>query len=220
MRGYKGTHRKPRASKRRIGTVAAVSAAALSAGVSQAAPAVQAAEVTPSHPAAHYTVASGDTLSQIAARTLGDAGLWPQIAHRNGLSSTLIYPGQVLSLGDGAAPTLSRAPVAPATYHHAFRPHYNLAAGTGEHAGTYSHAGLENIWMAAGGSAAAAPKAACIAERESGGRASAVSPWADYGLWQELNRPDALDPGASARIAVQMSHNGRSWADWSTAAGC
>lgn len=186
----------------------------------------QAAQVTPAHPVvpAGYTVVSGDTLSQIAETHLGDAGLWPGIARRNGLSSTLIYPGQVLSLGEGAARMRDNAVTAPASYHHiasyhhSFQPRYN--ADVSEHAGTYSHTGLENLWMAAGGSPATAPHAACIAEHESSGNAHAVSPYNDYGLFQELGRPEALDPVKSAQIAVQMSHNGNDWSQWGTAGDC
>ena len=174
--------------------------------------------------AGSYTVAAGDTLSQIAESHLGDAGLWPRIERRNRLDSTLIYPGEVLALGAGAAPSLSHAPaVFHRAYrpHHAYHPHYSMAASSsGEHAGSYSYSGLEDVWMNAGGDPAAAPKAACIAERESSGNPHAVSPWSDYGLWQELNRPEALDAGTSARIAVQMSHNGRDWSPWSTQGSC
>jgi LysM repeat protein len=46
-----------------------------------------------------YTVVAGDTLWSIAARLLGNAGLWTQIAILNGLSnSALLYPGQVLQM--------------------------------------------------------------------------------------------------------------------------
>ena len=228
MRGYKGKHRKQQAAGRRIGpavAVTAVSAVALGAGVTQV-PMAQAAQVIPAHPAApaSYTVAAGDTLSQIAENHLGDAGLWPQLARRNGLSSTLIYPGQVLSLGEGAATSLPRAHAAPASYrratsyHRGYQPRYS--ADVSEHAGTYSHAGLESLWMAAGGSAATAAHAACIAEHESSGNARAVSPYNDYGLFQELNKPEALDPMKSAQIAVQMSHGGSDWSQWGTAGSC
>lgn len=229
MRGYKGKHRRPEQRRKHIGAAAAaVGVAAL--GATQMPAAAQAAQVTPSHQAhpaalASYTVVSGDTLSQIAETHLGDASLWPRIARRNGLASTLIYPGQVLSLGESAQASLSHTSAAPASFHHAtaprvsFRPHYDLAA-SGEHAGAFSFSGLEHEWMAAGGSAATAPHAACIAEHESSGNAHAISPYNDYGLFQELNRPEALDPMKSAQIAVQMSHGGSNWSQWGTAGMC
>jgi LysM repeat protein len=46
-----------------------------------------------------YTVQTGDTLYTIAARILGNAALWVQLAILNGLSnSALLRPGQVLQL--------------------------------------------------------------------------------------------------------------------------
>jgi LysM domain/Transglycosylase SLT domain len=219
--GYKGTHRRPK-RKRHIGAAMAASAVAVGAGVSQMPATAQAAQQAPSHPVspASYTVSSGDTLSQIAENQLGDAGLWPRIAHRNGLASTVIYPGEVLSLGEGAAPSLSHA---PASFHHAayrsaYQPHYNLAVS--ENAGSYSFSGLENMWEAAGGSSATAPRAACIAEHESGGRSGAVSPTNDYGLWQIHDDPAALSPAVSAAAAVRMSGNGANWGAWTTNGSC
>jgi hypothetical protein len=44
-----------------------------------------------------HTVASGDTLSKIAARYCGDANAWPRIAEANGIRNpNLIQPGQRL----------------------------------------------------------------------------------------------------------------------------
>ncbi len=47
-----------------------------------------------------YTVKSGDTLSGIAQKILGDASLWPKIYDDNkdviGKNPNLIFPGQVL----------------------------------------------------------------------------------------------------------------------------
>ncbi len=48
-----------------------------------------------------YTVKSGDSLSRIAKRELGDASRWPEIfeANRGTISNPdLIHPGQVLNL--------------------------------------------------------------------------------------------------------------------------
>lgn len=46
-----------------------------------------------------YTVREGDSLWAIAARELGDALRWPEIAAWNALPSERIYPGQRLRLG-------------------------------------------------------------------------------------------------------------------------
>lgn len=55
---------------------------------------------------ATYTVQKGDSLSAIAARTLGDANRWREIYDLNrdvvGGNPNLIYPGQVLKLPGGA----------------------------------------------------------------------------------------------------------------------
>jgi len=53
-------------------------------------------------PAGNYTIARGDTLSQIALRRLGDAARWREIYTRNqaviGANPSLIFPGTVLNL--------------------------------------------------------------------------------------------------------------------------
>ncbi len=66
-----------------------------------------------------YTVQSGDSLSRIASRVLGNMSLWPQIAALNNISAPyVIYPGQMLQLPDGSsgasASAPARAPVATA----------------------------------------------------------------------------------------------------------
>jgi hypothetical protein len=87
-------------------------------------------------------------------------------------------------------------------------------------AGDYSYAALEQIWEANGGSAATANVAACIAAHESGGNPAAVSPTADYGLWQIHDNPAALNPDTSAAIAVEMSSDGTNWSPWTTEGDC
>jgi hypothetical protein len=85
----------------------------------------------------------------------------------------------------------------------------------------YSYYGLEQLWLGAGGAYWARGIAACIAERESGGRTFVVSPTNDYGLWQIHNGgPAMFNPYVNARTAVIMSHNGTNWHAWTTHAAC
>ena len=90
--------------------------------------------------------------------------------------------------------------------------------------GVYSYAGLEGLWLAAGGSPAAASVAACIAEHESGGRIDAehvdASGQVDYGAWQIGFDPGALNPQVAALTAVRMSGDGANWSAWTTAPDC
>lgn len=46
----------------------------------------------------NYTVVSGDTLWSIARRFLGSGTLYPQIMKLNGLTSDVVYPGQILKI--------------------------------------------------------------------------------------------------------------------------
>lgn len=46
----------------------------------------------------NYTVVSGDTLWGIARRFLGSGTLYPQIMSLNGLSSDVVFPGQILKI--------------------------------------------------------------------------------------------------------------------------
>lgn len=65
---------------------------------------VETAKVTPSRPVTKetpktYTVKSGDTLSAICKKQLGNASKYPEIAKKNNIKNpNLIYPGQVLKL--------------------------------------------------------------------------------------------------------------------------
>jgi nucleoid-associated protein YgaU len=62
-----------------------------------------------------YTVKAGDTLSSIAARTLGNANAYRQIATANGISNpNKLAVGTVLRIGGGSAPAATTARSAPA----------------------------------------------------------------------------------------------------------
>jgi LysM repeat protein len=85
--------------------------------------------------------------------------------------------------------------------------------------GQYSCAGLEQLWVQAGGSPGAAVMAADIAMAESGGNPNAISPTNDYGLWQINGSHGSLatlNPQANARSAVIVSSNGTNWNPWTT----
>jgi LysM repeat protein len=85
--------------------------------------------------------------------------------------------------------------------------------------GRYSCSGLEQLWEQAGGNAGDAFMAAEIAMAESGGNPNAISPTADYGLWQinESNGSLAtLNPYENARSAVILSDDGANWGPWTT----
>jgi hypothetical protein len=71
------------------------------------------------------------------------------------------------------------------TYHSTYHSSYRAAPGYSS-AGTYSYAGLESLWISAGGPSWAASHAAEIAECESGGRTNAYNPSGATGLWQIL----------------------------------
>jgi Lysozyme like domain len=98
-------------------------------------------------------------------------------------------------------------------------------------AGTYDTAQLQALWRQAGGSAQAAPNAACHAIQESGGNPQVTSSNPDggtnVGLWQLDTRgkgagytitelQNALN---NARITVLATRNGADWSAWATP-GC
>lgn len=70
---------------------------------------VPAATGTPAAAGTEYTVQSGDSLSKIAQRHLGDANRWPEIHQANraviGDNPDLIKPGQRLRIPGGGTPT-------------------------------------------------------------------------------------------------------------------
>lgn len=94
--------------------------AAAKAGVSAVSPAAGAgsgaAALPPSGASGRtYTVRAGDTLSTIAARMLGNASAWTQIASLNGIRDpNVIQPGQVLRL---PAASTGTPPLTPTLLH-------------------------------------------------------------------------------------------------------
>jgi hypothetical protein len=98
----------------------------------------------------------------------------------------------------------------------------------------YSYAQLEQLWINAGGSPAAAPVAAAIAEAESGGNSLAAYPGTTVapgqgsnsdatGLWQILGVPPGFtpaqltDPVANAQMAVaKYKGAGNQFTPWVT----
>lgn len=89
-----------------------------SSAPAQPAPAAPApaAPAAPSASGGTVTVQSGDTLSEIAQRTLGDSGRWREIydLNRDQLSNpNVIQAGQVLKLPGGANTAAPAAPAAP-----------------------------------------------------------------------------------------------------------
>jgi Lysozyme like domain len=87
------------------------------------------------------------------------------------------------------------------------------------------------LWLNAGGSAAAVATAECIALQESSDNTTKISPTQDYGLWQinignagrvigRITIAVSLDSLTNARDAVALSGNGTDWSDWTTHSAC
>jgi hypothetical protein len=164
-----------------------------------------------------YTVRPGDTLSKLAAYFCRDSGKYRVLAAANGIANpNMIRVGQSLwmACGGTGAGAGSSGSISGSSY----------AAGSAVIPATssvYSYAGLERLWISAGGSGGTAYHAACIAEHESGGRPWAISPTNDWGLWQIHNGGYAmLNPFANAQRAIAMSGNGTNWSQWTTRGMC
>lgn len=84
--------------------------------------------------------------------------------------------------------------------------------------GIVSFAGLEALWVGAGGPAAVEYTAAQIAECESGGNPNAYNPSGASGLWQILGNPfpgNPFDPVTNAAMAVAKYRGaGNSFTPW------
>ena len=182
-----------------------------SAGVTEAAAQVLPAQNVMDHPRGTlvvmplttWTVGKGDTLSGIAKTRYGKEAAWPLIYwanHKQVKWANRIQVGQTLQLPipDGpipAPPRLLQPPPPPVRHilvsysagpvHRVYHATYS-PSGTYSGSGTYSFAGLEALWISAGGPSWAASHAASIAECESGGRVNAYNPSGATGLWQIL----------------------------------
>jgi len=166
-----------------------------------------------------YIVQSGDTLSKIAGRFCGNPGAYPALARASGIPNpNVIGVGQRVVLACGGGSSSSRrvhtATISGSSY-------ANGSAVIPATSSQYSYAGLERLWVAAGGSSATAYHAACIAEHESSGRSWAISPTNDWGLWQiHDGGPLMLNAYSNAQRAVSMSNGGSDWSQWTTRGMC
>jgi cell wall-associated NlpC family hydrolase len=94
----------------------------------------------------------------------------------------------------------------------------------GRGAGAYSYKQLEQMWLAAGGSARIAPVMAAIAMAESGGNPDAYNPSGASGLWQILGAVHSsdqgrlFDPTINAHEAV-LKYNTQGLGAWTTYTG-
>lgn len=84
----------------------------------------------------------------------------------------------------------------------------------------YTNQQLQQLWIAAGGSAQNAAIAAAVAMAESGGNSTATNPsTGSIGFWQinpQAHPPSQAtsDPMGNARAAVAISNNGTNWSAW------
>jgi LysM repeat protein len=178
-----------------------------------------AALVTKAQPANRtYTVRSGDTLSEIAAKFYGHSGRWTWIyaANRSKIHNpNSIYVGEKLTIPN-------HAPTGTTSYSpkHAKKPATTVLTSSAKRlSGNLSCSGLEALWKAAGGAPGSAFIAAEIAMAESGGRQYAHSPTNDFGYWQINGVHGAMatyNPIRNAKAAIAISSNGRNWRPWTT----
>jgi hypothetical protein len=161
----------------------------------------------------HYTVRSGDTLSQIAERHYGRANAWQWLYHENEKTiadPNLIYVGEQILLPAVAPahytvtdyrPRHAKASASVSSHSHSHNHSHGDDDGTGSGgqgsvltqsahgsagglSGTLDCAGLERLWDDAGGNPIYARMAAEIAMAESSGNQYALSPTDDFGYWQ------------------------------------
>jgi LysM repeat protein len=169
-----------------------------------------------------YIVRSGDTLSRIAGRFCGNPGAYPALARASGISNpNVIYAGQKIILTCGSSSNNSSSGTSTRTTSISGSSYQNGSAVIPATFHIYSFAGLERLWIAAGGSPSRAYYAACIAEHESSGRPWVISPTNDWGLWQiHAGGYGMLAALPNAQRAVAMSSNGTNWSQWPTRRYC
>lgn len=172
-----------------------------------------------------YIVRSGDTLGAIAGYFCHDPGKYRALARANGIANpNVISVGERVWLACGGSNRGSPARATSSGSGSGSITGSNYAAGSAAVPATsmiYSYAGLERLWISAGGSSATAYHAACIAEHESSGRPWVVSQTNDYGLWQiHAGGQAMLNPYANAQRAIAMSVNGTNWGQWATRGMC
>ena len=165
-----------------------------------------------------YTVRSGDTLSEIAAKFYGNPARWTWIYAANRAkihNPNSIYVGEKLTIPN-------HAPTGTTSYSakHAKKPATTVLTSSAKKlSGNLGCSGLEALWVAAGGARSHAFIAAEIAMAESGGRQFAHSPTNDFGYWQINGVHGALatyNPIGNAKAAIAISGNGSSWRPWTT----
>jgi LysM repeat protein len=169
-----------------------------------------------------YTVRSGDTLSEIAAKFYGNPARWTWIYTANRAkihNPNSIYVGEKLTIPN-------HAPTGTTSYSakHAKKPPHSqqgtvLTSSAKKLSGNLGCSGLEALWVAAGGARSHAFIAAEIAMAESGGRQYAHSPTNDFGYWQINGVHGAMatyNPIGNAKAAIAISGNGSHWGAWTT----
>ena len=169
-----------------------------------------------------YTVRSGDTLSEIAAKFYGNPARWTWIYSANRAkihNPNSIYVGEKLTIPN-------HAPTGTTSYSakHAKKPPHSqqgtvLTSSAKKLSGNLGCSGLEALWVAAGGARSHAFIAAEIAMAESGGRQYAHSPTNDFGYWQINGVHGAMatyNPIGNAKAAIAISGNGSHWGAWTT----
>ena len=169
-------------------------------------------------------VKPGDTLGSISARACGTPDDWTGIYKKNkkviGENPDLILPGQHLVRNCQDVPLPHPRIVVAAAVQSQGR-HAAVSSGGYYHSasgGNLSFAGLERLWIAAGGDSWAARSAAAVAECESGGRQYAHNPSGASGYWQILGEVipgNVYNPMTNAKNAVaKFNASGKSWAQW------
>lgn len=155
-----------------------------------------------------YTVKPGDTLWALVGNR------WPSVCEQNHLENcNLIYPGEVLNLGENATDTSA------VTVNNSASVSSGVSDNSTSLSGDLSCSGLEQLWDDAGGNPNAAFMAAEIAEAESGGNQYATGPNGEEGYWQinpvngSLATYNAL---GNAHSAIVLSYDGTNWTAWTT----